>query len=94
MVSGKRKKSKIKPGKVLWLTKLQNYLGKKYKMSMTDSLDIVQSLYEKGFVTYPRTNSEYLATAEKERIHKVIDAIGAVGYPVRFKDGKEVFDDT
>ena len=94
VVSVKRKKDKINPGKLWSLTKLQNYLGKKYKMSMTDSLDIVQSLYEKGFVTYPRTNSEYLATAEKERIHKVIDAIGAVGYPVRFKDGKQIFDDT
>ncbi len=94
VVSVKRKKDKINPGKLWSLTKLQNYLGKKYKMSMTDSLDIVQSLYEKGFVTYPRTNSEYLATAEKERIHKVIDAIGAVGYPVKFKDGKQIFDDT
>ena len=94
VVSVKRKKDKINPGKLWSLTKLQNYLGKKYKMSMTDSLDIVQSLYEKGFVTYPRTNSEYLATAEKERIHKVIDAVGAVGYPVKFKDGKQIFDDT
>ena len=94
VVSVKRKKDKINPGKLWSLTKLQNYLGRKYKMSMTDSLDIVQSLYEKGFVTYPRTNSEYLATAEKERIHKVIDAIGAVGYPVKFKDGKQIFDDT
>lgn len=94
VVSVKRKKDKISPGKLWSLTKLQNYLGKKYKMSMTDSLDIVQSLYEKGFVTYPRTNSEYLATAEKDRIHKVIDAVGAVGYPVRFKDGKQIFDDT
>lgn len=94
VVSAKRKKDKINPGKLWSLTKLQNYLGKKYKMSMTDSLDIVQSLYEKGFVTYPRTNSEYLATAEKERIHKVIDTVGAVGYPVKFKDGKQIFDDS
>ncbi len=94
VVSVKRKKDKIGPGKLWSLTKLQNYLGKKYKMPMTESLEVVQSLYEKGFVTYPRTNSEYLATAEKERVQKVIDAVGAVGYPVKFKDGKQIFDDS
>lgn len=63
----KVKKDKIEPGKLYSLSKLQNYLGKKYKMPMDKSLAIVQKLYEMGYLTYPRTNSEYLATDEKTK---------------------------
>ena len=45
-------------------------------MSMEKSLQIVQNLYERGFVTYTRTNSEYLATAEKGKIKKVLEKRG------------------
>ena len=90
----KRKKDKLAPGKLYSLSKLQNFLGKKYKMSMDDSLAIVQKLYEEGYLTYPRTNSEYLATAEKDKIKKIIANVAAVGYPVKFKDAKTIFDDS
>ena len=62
----KSKKEILFPGKLYSLTKLQNFLGKKYKMPMEKSLSIVQKLYENGYVSYPRTNSEYLATNEKD----------------------------
>lgn len=94
VTSKKKKKDKLKPGKLYSLTKLQNVLGKKYKMSMEVSLKIVQDLYEKGYVTYPRTNSEYLATAEKDKVKKIIEIVKAVGYPVKFKDEKTIFDDS
>ncbi len=87
------KKDTLNPGKLFSLSKLQNLLGKKYKMSMDHSLKIVQDLYEKGYLTYPRTNSEYLATAEKGKIAKIIENIANVGYPVKFKDKKTIFDD-
>ncbi|MBQ8510717.1 MAG: topoisomerase C-terminal repeat-containing protein [Clostridia bacterium] len=90
----KKKREKLSPGKLYSLTKLQNHLGKKYKMSMQQSLELVQGLYEKGFVTYPRTNSEYLATAEKDKVKGVLNAVAGVGYPVKFKDGKNIFDDS
>lgn len=90
----KRKKEELKPGKLFSLSKLQNLLGKKYKMSMADSLAVIQGLYEKGYLTYPRTNSEYLASAEKGKIQKIISQIGALGYPVCFKDSKKIFDDS
>lgn len=90
----KTRKDSLKPGKLYSLSKLQNFLGKKFKMSMDDSLRIVQDLYEKGFLTYPRTNSEYLATAEKDKIKKIIDIVKNVGYPVEFKDNKTIFDDS
>ncbi|MEG0770605.1 MAG: DNA topoisomerase [Clostridia bacterium] len=90
----KSKKDTLNPGKLYSLTKLQNVLGKKYKMSMDTSLSLVQSLYEKGYVTYPRTNSEYLATAEKDKIKAILSEVTKMGYPVTFKDSKSIFDDS
>ena len=89
-----RKKSSIAPPKLFSLSKLQSYLGKKYKMSMDDSLNIVQKLYEEGYVTYPRTNSEYLATAEKGKISTIVSNVAKLGYPVKFKVSKSIFDDS
>lgn len=90
----KRKKDTLSPGKLYSLSKLQNMLGKKYKMPMTESLEIIQGLYENGYVTYPRTNSEYLATAEKDKMRKILENVGKLGYPVKFKDKKTIFDDS
>ncbi|MBO5262061.1 MAG: topoisomerase C-terminal repeat-containing protein [Clostridia bacterium] len=89
-----KKKSTISPPKLFSLSKLQSYLGKKYKMSMDDSLTIVQKLYEDGYVTYPRTNSEYLATAEKGKISTIVANVAKLGYPVKFKVSKSIFDDS
>ncbi len=90
----KNKKDKLSAGKLYSLSKLQNVLGKKYKMSMQESLTLVQGLYEKGYLTYPRTNSEYLATAEKDKIRQIIAGCAKLGYPVVFKDNKTIFDDS
>jgi len=90
----KKKKDKLNPGKLYSLTKLQNYLGKRYKMSMAESLEILQGLYEKGYVTYPRTNSEYLATAEQGKIKTILQSVKQLGYPVEFRFDKKIFDDS
>lgn len=90
----KRKKDTLAPGKLYSLSKLQNVLGKKYKMSMKESLDIIQKLYEDGYLTYPRTNSEYLATAEKEKVRAILHSCEQLGYPVHLKEGKQIFDDS
>ena len=94
VTSVKKKKDTLSPGKLYSLSKLQNVLGKKYKMSMADSLEIVQKLYEEGYLTYPRTNSEYLATAEKDKIRKIIENCKKIGYPLTFKESKTIFDDS
>ena len=90
----KRKKDTVSPSKLYSLSKLQNVLGKKYKISMTESLAIVQKLYEEGYLTYPRTNSEYLATAEKDKVKSILANCAKLGYPVKFKDKKTIFDDS
>ena len=94
VIDKKVKKDILKPPKLYSLTKLQNYLGKKYKMPMDKSLAIVQKLYEEGYLTYPRTNSEYLATNEKEKIKEILEIVSKLGYKVKFKDNKNIFDDS
>lgn len=94
VINKKIKKDTLSPGKLYSLSKLQNFLGKKYKMAMDKSLSIVQKLYEEGYLTYPRTNSEYLATAEKTKIKQIIENFIKIGYPIKFKDKKTIFDDS
>lgn len=94
VVDKKLKKDIMNPPKLFSLTKLQNLLGKKYKIPMNKSLEIVQKLYESGYLTYPRTNSEYLAVNEKGKVKKIIEIISKIGYPVKFKDKKTIFDDS
>ena len=94
VISKSIKKDILNPPKLYSLSNLQNVLGKKYKMPMDKSLSIVQKLYEEGYVTYPRTNSEYLATNEKDKIKSVIGVIKKLGYDIEFKDKKTIFDDS
>lgn len=94
VTSVKRKKDTLQPGKLYSLSKLQNVLGKKYKMSMKQSLDIIQKLYESGYLTYPRTNSEYLATSEQGKVKSILESCKKLGYPVEFKFSKRIFDDS
>lgn len=94
VIDKKLKKDIMQPSKLYSLSKLQNILGKKYKMSMDKSLSIIQKLYEEGYLTYPRTNSEYLAEAEKDKIKMIINNLIKLNYPVIFKDKKTIFNDS
>ena len=82
--------------KLFSLSKLQGYLGKKYKISMNDSLNAVQSLYDAGYMSYPRTNTEYMAENEKGKVRSIIEAIrkNYTDRKIAFRDGKAIFDDT
>ncbi|MDZ4994435.1 DNA topoisomerase III [Clostridium perfringens] len=88
------KRVKKQPSKLFSLSKLQSLLSKKYKMTFKESLDLIQKLYEQGFITYPRTNTEYLAEAEKSKVKSIIEKLNAEGYTLEFKDKKSIFDDS
>lgn len=92
--SAKTNRKEVPAGKLYSLSKLEGVLGKKFKMSINDSLATVQALYEAGYVTYPRTNTEYMATAEKGKVKSIIKALSENGFPVAFKDSKNIFDDS
>lgn len=80
------------PKKLFSLDKLQNALSKKYKLNANESLSIVQKLYEKGYVTYPRTNTEYLSEEEKDKIRKLVSLYTDDECKLEFKDSKSIFD--
>ncbi|MBQ8566492.1 MAG: topoisomerase C-terminal repeat-containing protein [Clostridia bacterium] len=94
VLSTKKKKDTLNPPKLFSLSKLQSYLGKKFKLSMDETLSTAQKLYEDGYITYPRTNSEYLATAEQGKMKSIIANIAKLNYPVMFRFSKSIFDDS
>ena len=85
------KEVKKQSKKLFSLDKLQNKLSKELKLSANDSLKIIQSLYEKGYVTYPRTNTEYLADAEKDKVQKIINVLDTDNI-LEMKNKKSIFD--
>lgn len=82
------------PKKLFSLTSLQNHMAKKYKIGLDETLKIAQALYEKGMITYPRTNTEYLTNAEKQDVKNLIAKYKDLGYNLEFKDKKTIFDDS
>ena len=60
------------------LAELQNDCSKLFKISPDETLRIIQELYEKKMVTYPRTDARVLSTAVAKEIHKNIG--GLKGY--------------
>lgn len=61
VVSIDKKESTQEPPLLYDLTSLQKDANKKYNLSAADSLKILQGLYEKKFLTYPRTGSRYVS---------------------------------
>ncbi len=89
------KKEVIKKSpKLFSLSKLQGYCGKEFKLKPKETLEIVQALYEAGYVTYPRTNTEYLSENEKDKVRELISVYTTDKLPLEFKDTKRIFDDS
>lgn len=87
-----RKESKKQPPKLFSLDTLQNKMLKEFKMTLNDTLKNLQKLYEEGYTTYPRTNTEYLADNEKDKMRNVITAIkDKFSVDIDFKDNKNIF---
>ena len=75
------KKSKTKENAPLLfnLAEIQNECTKRFKIKPDETLDIIQNLYEKKLVTYPRTDARVLSTAIAKVISKNLNGI-AKGY--------------
>ena len=67
-----RKKENRNPPLLFNLAELQNVCSKLFKISPDETLKIVQELYEKKLVTYPRTDARVLSTAAAKEIYKNI----------------------
>ena len=75
-VIGKESKKETKNPPLLYnLAELQNDCSKLFKISPDEPLNIVQQLYEKKMVTYPRTDARVLSTAVAKEIYKNISGL-------------------
>ena len=61
------------------LAEIQNECTKRFKIKPDETLDVIQALYEKKLVTYPRTDARVLSTAVAKVISKNLNGI-AKGY--------------
>ena len=77
--SNEHKKENKKPPLLYNLAELQNDCSKYFKISPDETLRIVQELYEKKMVTYPRTDARVLSTAVAKEIYKNIGGLKNYG---------------
>lgn len=80
VVSIEKKKEKKNPPLLYNLAELQNDCSKRFKISPDETLRIVQELYEKKLVTYPRTDARVLSTAAAKEIHRNLNGLSK--YPM------------
>ena len=83
-----RKKENKNPPLLFNLAELQNVCSKLFKISPDETLKIVQELYEKKLVTYPRTDARVLSTAVAKEIYKNI--AGLRNYPAIGSTAEEI----
>ena len=75
-LNGLEKKKETKNAPLLYnLAELQNDCSKMFKISPDETLKVVQELYEKKLVTYPRTDARVLSTAVAKEIAKNIGGL-------------------
>lgn len=95
VVDIKSEKKIVVAPKLFSQSSLQNFLSKKHGFKPDVTLSLVQSLYEKALVSYPRTPTEYMASAEKGKVKEIIQAIQSrSSMKLVFKDNKRIFDDS
>ena len=71
----KKTKQKENPPLLFNLAELQNECTKRFKIKPDKTLEIIQNLYEKKLVTYPRTDARVLSTAIAKEITKNLNGI-------------------
>lgn len=93
-VTNVTKKETIKKSpKLFSMTSLQSAMNQRFGFSPDKTLSLAQSLYEAGYTSYPRTNTEYMSSQEKDAVKSVIIKVDA-SYELIFKDKKSIFDDS
>ena len=86
-VLAKEKKKETKNPPLLYnLAELQNDCSKMFKISPDETLKVVQELYERKMVTYPRTDARVLSTAVAKEIHKNIGGLTHYGPMAAFAE--------
>ncbi len=71
----KKSKQKENPPLLFNLAEIQNECTKRFKIKPDETLEIIQNLYEKKLVTYPRTDARVLSTAVAKEISKNLNGL-------------------
>ncbi|OJF96172.1 type IA DNA topoisomerase [Alkalibacterium sp. 20] len=94
------KRIKKRSPQLFSLSDLQSFINKLYKVSPSDTLKTVQSLYEKKLLSYPRTDCRFITDSEFNYLSdRLKDYLGILGYTIkkpqkepnkRYVDGSKV----
>lgn len=68
------------------LAEIQNECSKRFKISPDQTLEVIQLLYEKKLVTYPRTDARVLSTAVAKEISKNLNGLAKWGKDEKIKN--------
>lgn len=87
----------VSAGKLFSTTELQSFVASHYKD--TDPKDVenaLEELYQNGYLTYPRTNSQFLTTNDESDVNSTIEALQAAGYAhlVNKVGNKNIYNDS
>lgn len=92
-----KKKEKKNPPLLFNLAELQNECSKRFKISPDETLRIVQEMYEKKLITYPRTDARVLSSAVAKEIYKNLNGLSKyqptaelLGYIAKEKTHKDI----
>jgi len=97
-----KKRMKRESPNLFNLSSLQKAANTKFGFTIAKTLEIAQQLYEAGFTTYPRTDSQYLTEDMESTVNTVLDMLAKNPEYTKFIDGKsrkgikskKYFDDT
>ncbi len=98
--SSVKKKGKEAPPRLFDLTSLQVYCNNKFGFSADQTLKLIQGLYEKKVVTYPRVDTTYLPTDIYPQVGGILQKLSAYSIYTesvlkgKIPKSKKVFDDT
>lgn len=96
VVSKESKQANVNAPRLFNLTDLQGHITNKFKGFTSDKvLEVIQGLYEKKHVTYPRTSSRYLDETQVKDAEESLNAVMNILHlkdPAKFHTDKKVFD--
>lgn len=73
-----KRQERIEPPQLYDLTELQRDMNRRFGLSADQTLSAAQSLYERKYLTYPRTDSRYVGNDQKREIPTVLQKLSAL----------------
>ena len=89
-----KKERILGPKKPFSQSKLQNFMNERHNFSPDKTLEITQKLYENKYITYPRTNSEYIEPGRIDSLERIIGRFHKEGADVSLNPKDKIFDIT